>query len=291
LNLALFIQCLLNGVMIGGMYALVASGFTLILGVMKIFNFAQGQFYMLGAFIAYAVAVVLGLPYYIALILALVSMMILGILLYVGLIRWTYTSFLRTILGTLAFSTIAAQSSLLNFGLRSKVMPAVIPTIISVSNIKVPGGKLFIIGVAVIVMIGLYYFMNMKVGKAMQAVAESRDIASLQGINPRRIFWLTMGIGCGLCGIAGALIAPVNGASARMGSDIFIMALLVVMMGGMGSVTGALIAAFVIGIIESFAYQFVSQLNMVVIFAFLAVLIYFRPGGILGKPLPLPTGE
>jgi branched-chain amino acid transport system permease protein len=277
--------------MIGGMYALVASGFTLILGVMKIFNFAQGQFYMLGAFIAYAVAVVLGLPYYIALILALVSMMILGILLYVGLIRWTYTSFLRTILGTLAFSTIAAQSSLLNFGLRSKVMPAVIPTIISVSNIKVPGGKLFIIGVAVIVMIGLYYFMNMKVGKAMQAVAESRDIASLQGINPRRIFWLTMGIGCGLCGIAGALIAPVNGASARMGSDIFIMALLVVMMGGMGSVTGALIAAFVIGIIESFAYQFVSQLNMVVIFAFLAVLIYFRPGGILGKPLPLPTGE
>jgi branched-chain amino acid transport system permease protein len=170
-------------------------------------------------------------------------------------------------------------------------MPAVIPSVISVSNITIPGGKLFIIVVAVIIMIGLYFFMNMKIGKAIQAVAENRDIASLQGINPRRIFWLTMAVGCGLCGIAGGLIAPVLGASARMGSDIFIMALLVVLVGGMGSISGALIAAFVIGIIESFAYQIVGQLNLVVIFIFLAIITYFRPGGLLGKPLPLPTGE
>jgi branched-chain amino acid transport system permease protein len=100
-----------------------------------------------------------------------------------------------------------------------------------------------------------------------------------------------MGVGCGLSGIAGGLIAPVLCASAVMGEHIFIMALLVVAIGGMGSMAGALLASFVIGIVESFAYQFVGELNLVVIFVLLAVIIYFRPGGLLGKPLPIPTGE
>ncbi len=291
MNLSLFVQCLVNGIMIGGVYALVASGFTLILGVMKIFNFAQGQFYMLGAFVAYGVAVSLGLPYVFALIISIVSMGLLGVLVYIGIIRWTYSGFFQTVMATFAFSTIAKQGSLLTFGYREKVLPAVVRGVIEVSNVTVPGGKLFIIFVAILVMVSMHYFLKLKVGTSMRAVAESMDVASLQGINPTRIFYLTMGIGCGLSGIAGGLIAPVFCASVLMGERIFIMALLVVAIGGMGSMTGALLASFVIGVVESFAYQFVGELNLVAIFILLAVIIYFRPGGLMGKPLPIPTAE
>ena len=291
MDLNLFVQCLVNGIMIGGIYALVASGFTLILGVMKIFNFAQGQFYMLGAFVTYGVSVGLGLPYLVALIISIMSMGVLGILVYIGIIRWTYSGFFQTVLATVAFSTIAKQTSLLTFGYREKVLPAVVRGIINVSGVTISGGKLFIILVAILIMVSLHYFMKRKVGTSMRTVAESSEVASLLGINPTRIFWLTMGVGCGLSGIAGGLIAPALCASAVMGDHIFIMALLVVAIGGMGSMPGALLASFVIGVVESFAYQFVGELNLVVIFILLAVIIYFRPGGLLGKPLPIPTGE
>jgi branched-chain amino acid transport system permease protein len=258
---------------------------------MKIFNFAQGQFYMLGAFVTYGVSVALGMPYLVALIISILSMGVLGILVYIGIIRWTYSGFFQTVLATVGFSTIAKQTSLLTFGYREKVLPAVVRGIINVSDVTLSGGKLFIIFVAILIMVSLHFFMKRKVGTSMRTVAESIDVASLLGISPTRIFWLTMGIGCGLSGIAGGLIAPVLCASVLMGEHIFIMALLVVAIGGMGSMTGALLASFVIGIVESFAYQFVGELNLVAIFILLAVIIYFRPGGLLGKPLPIPTAE
>jgi len=122
----------------------------------------------------------------------------------------------------------------------------------------------------------------------MPAAAENRDVASLQGINPKRVFWVTMSVGCGLCGIAGALVVPVLAASGTMGSTIFIKALLVVLVGGTGSMSGALLAAFIVGIAESYAFHFFGHLGLLVIFVLVAVLIFFRPGGLLGKPLPVP---
>ena len=291
MDIALFIQVLVNGIVCGGVYALVASGFTLILGVMRIFNFAQGEFYMLGAFATYGIAVALGLPYVVALLITFVAMGVLGVLVYIGIIRWTYAGFFHTVLATIAFGTIATQSSLLTYGYREKVMAPVLPGTLVVADITLPWGKILIIGLAIVVMVALYYFMKLKLGTAMRAVAENADVASLQGINTRYIFWLTMGIGCALSGIAGGLVAPVLAASVEMGHRIFIRALLVVFVGGMGSMTGALLAALIIGIIESFGYQFIGELNMLAIFGVLAILIYFRPGGLLGKPLPIPEAE
>ena len=291
MDAGLLIQCLVNGLMIGGIYALVASGFTLILGVMKIFNFAQGQFYMLGAFVAYGLCDALGLPHLAALVATMFAMGALGILVYIGIIRWTYSGFFHTILATSAFSAIAKNGALLTFGYRDKVLHGVIPGVLRVSRITVAWDKLFIIFVAIAIMAGLHFFMKRKTGTAMRAVAEHMDVARLQGINPTRIFWLTMGVGCGLSGIAGGLIAPVLCASAHMGDRVFIMALLVVSIGGMGSMSGALLAAFLIGVVESYSYQFAGELNLVIIFALLAVIIYIRPGGLVGRPLPIPGGE
>ncbi len=289
MSVSLFFQILANGLMAGGMYALVASGLTLTLGVMKIFNFAQGHFYMLGAFLTFAVTVALGLPYPVALLAALLSMALLGVLFYFGLIhRPMAQGFFTTMLITVFFAQIISQVSLLTFAEQQKAVPAVVPGSFSIGEVTFIYGKLLVIGCAIVIMLALYYFMKTKIGTAMKAAAENREVASLQGINATQIFWVTMAVGCGLSGIGGAIIAPVLGCQLVMGQNIFMRCLLVLMVGGMGSMSGALIAGFLVGIVESFAFQFVGSLNLIVILVCVGILMYFRPGGLLGQPLPVP---
>jgi branched-chain amino acid transport system permease protein len=288
-NLDLFLQIVVNGLMSGGVYALVASGFTLILGVMQVFNFAQGQFYMMGAYLAVAVVSALGLPYPIAILASLLAMAILGVLLHVAVVQWTLPAgFFNTMLVTIAFGTIVTQAATLTFGYREAVMRPVLPGTTKLGSISLNNGKLLVIAGAIMVMVALYLFMKTKIGVSMRAAAENRDVASLQGINPRRIFWTTMAVGCGLCGVAGALTAPVLAASSSMGNNVMIKAMLVVLVGGSGSMSGALVAAFLVGIVESIAFQFVGQQSLIAIFALVAILVFLRPGGLLGKPLPIP---
>jgi branched-chain amino acid transport system permease protein len=283
------LQLLINGVMLGGLYALVASGFTLILGVIQVFNFAQGQFYMLGAFITFGAAVSLGLPYYLAVVIAVLGVGLLGILVYFGILHWTMkTGFLPTMLVTVALSNIINQAFPLAFGYDERVIPAVIPGDVYLAGMRISSGRLLVIGAAIVVLVGLYYFMRSKFGTVMTAAAEDREVAGLQGINARTVFWMAMGIGCALCGVAGALIVPVLSATNTMGDTMFMKALLVVMIAGTGSMAGALVAALLVGIIESVAFQYLGQLSVLVVLVFVAILMFFKPGGLFGKPFPIP---
>lgn len=289
MTLRLFMQLLVNGLMSGGIYAMVASGFTLILGVMQVFNFAQGQFYMLGAFLTWAIVSVLGLPYIVGILASLVLIAVLGIIFHFVVIKWTLPSgFFHTMLVTVAFSTLIGQLSLNTFAFNPQVVSPIIPGSLNIGEVRITWSMILVIAGSIVVMVALYYFMKTRIGTAMLAAAENRDVAGLQGINANRIFWITMAVSAGLCGIAGSLVVPVLGASSDMGSNVFIEAMLVILIGGSGSMTGALLAAFIVGIIESFAFQYVGTMNLLVIFGFTAILMYFRPGGLLGKPLPIP---
>ncbi|MGD0915390.1 MAG: branched-chain amino acid ABC transporter permease [Thermodesulfobacteriota bacterium] len=289
MSLELFVQLLVNGLMSGGMYALVASGFTLILGVIQVFNFAQGEFYMLGAFITYGVVSALGLPYPVAIVAALLGVAILGVLFHFAVIQRTMLhGFFHTMLVTVAFGSLVNQTSLLTFGFRNQVVPPVFSGTVTVGGLTLNPGKLLVIAGALVVMMALYYFMKTKMGTAMLAATENREVAGLQGINAKKVFWITMGVGSALCGVAGALVVPVLSASTTMGANVFTRSMLVVLVGGTGSMAGALLAAFLVGILESFAFQFVGQFSLLAIFVFVAVLMFFRPGGLLGKPLPIP---
>ncbi len=289
MSVSLFFQLLINGLMAGGMYALVASGLTLTLGVMKIFNFAQGHFYMLGAFLTYGVSVAMGLPYYLAIVAAFVCIAVIGILFYFGFLHTTMLKgFFTSMLITVFAATIIQQISLLTFAEQEKAIPSVAPGSFHIGDVSVSWGKFVVIISAIVIMIILFYFMKTKIGTAMNAAAENRDVARLQGINATRIFWMTMAVGCGLSGLGGAVVAPVMGAYLLMGSNVFMRALLVLMVAGMGSMGGALIAGFLVGIVESFAFQYFGSLNMVVIFICVAILTYIRPGGLFGKPMPVP---
>jgi branched-chain amino acid transport system permease protein len=288
-DLALFLQLVVNGLMSGGIYALIAAGFTLILGVIQVFNFSQGQFYMLGAYVTFGIVTSLGLPYPVGILASLVAMFLFGILFHFVFVKWTLPhGFFHTMLVTVAFSTMVGQASFLTFASDQKLVDPVIPGAINVGGITLNNGKLLVIAGAIIVMVVLYYFMKTKIGTAMLAAAENKEVAQLQGINASRVFWVTMAVGCGLCGIAGSLIVPVLSATNSMGITAFVRSMLVVLIGGTGSMSGALLAAFLVGIVESFAFQYVGQLSLVAVFAFAAVLLFFRPGGLLGKPLPIP---
>jgi branched-chain amino acid transport system permease protein len=288
-DLALMLQLTVNGLMSGGIYALIASGFTLILGVIQVFNFSQGQFYMLGAYVTFGIVTSLGLPYPVGMLAALVAMFLLGILFHFVIVQWTLPhGFFHTMLVTVAFSTMVGQASFLTFASDQGLVEPVIPGTLNIGGITLNNGKLLVIAGAIVVMVALYYFMRTKIGTAMLAAAENKEVAQLQGINSKRVFWVTMAVGCGLCGIAGSLIAPVLSATNTMGINAFVRSMLVVLIGGTGSMAGALMAAFIVGIVESFAFQYIGQLSLVAIFAFAAVLLFFRPGGLLGKPLPIP---
>jgi len=289
LDLSLFFQLVVNGLMSGGIYALIASGFTLILGVIQVFNFSQGQFYMLGAYCTFGIVTSLGLPYPLGVLASLAAMLLLGILFHFVIVQWTLPhGFFHTMLVTVAFSTMVGQASFLTFASDQGLVEPVIPGTLNIHGITLNNGKLLVIGGAIVVMVVLYYFMKTRIGTAMLAAAENNEVAQLQGINAKRIFWVTMAVGSGLCGIAGSLIVPVLSATNNMGMNAFIRSMLVVLIGGTGSMSGALMAAFMVGIVESFAFQYVGQLSLVAIFAFAAVLLFFRPGGLLGKPLPIP---
>lgn len=244
---------------------------------------------MLGAFVCYGVCVSLGLPYLLALLISFLVIALLGVLFYFGVIHTTMSQgFFTTMLITVFMSTIIQQISLLTFAEQEKAVPPVVPGSLHMGSIIVSWGKLLVILCAIIIMIALYYFMKTKIGTAMNASAENRDIAKLQGINATRVFWVTMAVGCGLSGIGGAIIVPVTGAYLAMGTNVFMRALLVLMVGGMGSMSGALLAGFLIGIVESFTFQYFGSLNMVAMLVCVGILTFFRPGGLLGKPMPIP---
>jgi len=288
MDVGLFFQCLVNGLAIGGIYAVVASGFTLVLGTMKIFNFAQGEFYMLGAFVAYAVCEVLHLNFVIALIAALLAMALLGVVLQRFIIRYTYGGFFHTVLATIAFGMIIRQTTVITFGKTDRFVYPLVKGRIEIGDIMMANDKLLLIFLGIALIVLLHYFLKLKLGKAMRAVTEDQETAGLQGINARQIFLITMALGCGLAGISGAVIAPVLAATADMGHAIFIKILLVIIIGGMGSMPGALVAAFLIGLIESFGYQFFGGYNELILLCCLLPLLYFRPGGLLGRPLAIP---
>lgn len=288
MSLELFLQCLVNGFAIAGIYAVVASGFTLVLGVMKIFNFAHGEFYMVGAFLTYALCEAFHLPYVLAIVAAFIVMGLLGIVVQHFVIRRTYAGFFHTILATIAIGMVLTQSAVLSFGKTDRFMTPVVKGLTNVGGTVIPNDKLLLILISLIFIVGLYYIMKLKVGKAMRAVAEDQETSELQGINARWIFLVTMAVGCGLAGVAGAVMIPVLGATAAMGYSIFIRVLIIIIIGGMGSMPGALLAALLVGLIESFGFQFLGAFNEILLLGLLVPLLLLRPGGLLGRPLAIP---
>ena len=294
MTVSLFVQMLVNGLAMGMLYILVVLGFDLILRVTNIFNFAHGEFYMLGAYALYFTCVVLQLPFLLALVLSIIALALLGGICYIGVFQWVQRRFkpgmpftyllLTSAMASIGLRMIFSQGALVSFGTTARAVPSFFPQMISIGDVSIPAEKLATIVIGLIVLGCLYFLMfKTKLGKSMRAVSLDAVASSLQGINPSRTYLFGFVVGCGLCGIAGGIIAPIFAVTTDMAGHMLFLALLVMLLGGIGSYRGAILGGVIVGLVLSFGYHFIGGFSELFLFISAIVLLIFRPGGILGE--------
>ena len=287
MDLSFYIQLLLNGVVIGVIYALVAMGLSLIFGVLEIVNFAHGEFYMLGAMLAYFLSMNVGLGYWPAMLVVTAVAVALGYVLYEALLgSLRGQSFERSILLTLGLSMVLQNGAVFLF----TTTPRMMQTRYSYSNVivgdvRVSVMRLFALALGLLAFAALYLILyRTRVGRAMRGVAQNREAALMVGIDPRAVSRLAVAIGIGLSGLAGAALAPVYAVHPLMGFSFVFKAFAIIIIGGLGNISGAAIAAVALGILESVAGGFLP-LVMADALAFIAMIaiLLLRPQGLFGR--------
>ncbi len=291
-----FVNTLLNGCTLAGLYFLVASGFTLVFGLMRNVNLAHGSMYLLGAYIGYEVAEASG-SWFLGLAIAFISIALSGALLQIFVFRRMEGDDLRQTLVTIGISIIAADLMLAIwtgttyqfqppewlFGAATLPVVSVIKSSGAAVYIKYPVYRLTVLAVAVAVGIGLWLFLNRtRIGMMIRAGVNDRDMLAATGVNVQMVFALVFAIGAGLAGFAGVIGG--TALSIAPGEDIryLLASLIVVIVGGLGSVTGAAIGALLIGLAEQFGLAYFPTYGVVLTFLIMVVVLAVRPQGIMG---------
>ena len=287
MDLSFCLQLLLNGIVIGVIYALVAMGLSLIFGVLEIVNFAHGEFYMLGAMLAYFLTMNAGLGYWTTILVVTAVAVGLGYVLYEALLGSLQgEGFERSILLTLGLSMVLQNGAVFVFTTTPKMMQTRYSySNVSLGDLRVPVMRLLALGLGLLAFGALYLILyRTRVGKAMRGVAQNRDAALMVGIDPRAVSRLAVAIGVGLSGLAGAALAPVYAVHPLMGFSFVFKAFAIIIIGGLGNVAGAAIAAVGLGVLESFVGGF-FPLVMVDALAFTSMIaiLLLRPQGLFGR--------
>lgn len=285
--MSLFIAQLLNGLQIGSIFALVALGYSMVYGIILLLNFAHGDIIMIGAYMTYYAIVSFSLPPLAAVLLAVVVSTALGVVIekvaYTPLRSAPRLSLLITAIG---ISFLLQNGAQLLFGADSKSIPPLITGTLSVGGISISYTAIVTILVSVIAM-GVLTFLvqGTKMGKAMRAVSEDMGAAQLMGININRTVSFTFAVGSALAGIGSVLyICAYPQASPTMGSMLGLKAFVAAVLGGIGSIPGAMIGGFLIGMIEALVSAVgLSVWKDGVVFAILIIVLLVKPTGILGK--------
>ncbi|MEP0155598.1 branched-chain amino acid ABC transporter permease [Pseudophaeobacter sp.] len=280
-------QLVLNGVVIGLTYALIAVGLSLIFGVMEIVNFAHGQVYMLGATMMLTGVTVLGLGYFPAVLLATLAVAVTGLLLYATVLRHLRQGeFERGIILTIGIGMVLQNGITYLFGAQPRVVDTEFSFIyLNMGGLRMDLMRLLTIGLSALAMGGLYLLLqHSRIGKAMRAFAQNREAAFMVGIRPAVIAGTAVSLGIGLAGLAGASLAPVFTVHPAMGIPILFKAFAIVIIGGLGHIPGAVLAAVLIGVTESLVGGFGSvALQDAVAFLAMIAILMARPEGLFGK--------
>jgi branched-chain amino acid transport system permease protein len=283
----LLTQLLANGIIIGATYALIAIGLTLIFGMMRVVNFAHGEFYMLGAYIAVSATGDLGLSYFLSVPLAVVLIGVLGWVFERILLRpLRGADILSTALVTIGLSIFLQNTVLTIWGPKpGYVADPFGDRTVQIAGLAVTEVRLFTLAVAVVVMVLLGLVIKYtKLGRTMRATFQDRDTAALQGIEVERIFSASFVLGVGLASIAGALLAAVFVVSPDMGNMANLKSFAVVILGGLGNIPGAIFGGFVLGLAESLATGYISTgYKDGVSFLILILVLMVRPYGLFGR--------
>lgn len=288
MDATLLAQGALNGIMLGISYALVALGLSLIFGIMRIVNFAHGEMFMLGGYITYYLFGVYGVNYFATLVIAVLIIGLLGVILEKAIFRPLTNrpeAALTSLIAAVGLAWVFQMLAMIFFGEQDKDIPTVFKGIIRFGGMMITWERFaaILIGIGLVLLLNLF-LLKTKFGKAIRAVAEDEEAAALQGIQVARISSLSFGIGTGLAAAAGAIIAPIFIVSPSMGGEVILKAFLVVILGGMGSIPGAMLGGLLLGFLESYGGLFFSVPVMsVMTFTLIILILIVRPQGLLGR--------
>ncbi len=276
-----------NGLSVGSIYLLAGLGLALSFGLMRVINMAHGEIVMFGGYIAYLTMSVvpgpLALPA--AILAAFIGAGVLGALLEVGLIKRLADRPLDTLLATWGVSLIAQQAARDMFGATgvSVTAPAWLNGALAIGGMSLPFTRLFIVLIAVLALGGLAVFLKTtSVGLLVRAVNQDRPTASAMGVSVRRVDMLVFALGAAVAGVAGVVLALLGPVTPTVGQGYIVTAFLVVIMGGLGSITGTAIAAVLLGLVSALAQIFVDvSFAQVIMLLFVIVFLQFRPQGVV----------
>lgn len=284
--MTLFLQQLVNGIALGSVYGLVALGLTLVFGVLRVPNFAHGALYMVGAYVTYVLLTSYGVPYVAAIAGSAVVLALVGVLLerlvFHPLRDMPHTHAMIGAIGVLLFLTSGAQ---ILFGADFRQLPTPFGGDVSLFGLGVTQQRLVVIVASLAVMAGLYYFLKKTVpGQTIEAIEQDRVGAALVGIDAGRVSMMTFAISAALAAVAASLIAPINLVYPTMGDVVNLKAFAIVILGGMGSVPGAIVGGFVLALAETFGATYISsEFGDLVGFIFLVLVLAVRPTGLFSK--------
>jgi branched-chain amino acid transport system permease protein len=281
---ALLVQSAIIGVSIGSIYILMALGLTLMFGMMHIINFAHGAVYMLGAFVIYYVFFQAGAPYFVAFVLAMILLGLFGYLIERTIYRPIKGGIEPTLVALLALTTFLQAAGYPVFGQLDKHVPPVFAGTKNILGVMISIERLMIIPVAGALVVGLYLFINKtRLGGAMRAIEQDREAAALQGVNVDRINGLAFAVGFALAAAAGALMAPIFKLDPMMGEQPLLKAFIIIILGGLGSIPGAILGGIMLGLIDSIvATALGAEPAFLLSFVFIILVLLFKPTGLFG---------
>jgi len=285
-------QVLVNGLYLGAQYALIALGLTLIFSLMNVLNFAHGQMYVLGGFVTYTVVAQFGLPFIVGLLASGVALAIIGALVERFLFRSVIRNSKReesTMLLAAGIAFFLDAVILLVFGEKQRGLPKIVDGVLNWDFIIIMPYDRILIGVLALALVAVFilFMQHSKTGRAMRALAQDKVAARLMGVDVDRYSMIGFALGAMLAGIVGGLLVTITGINLGMGGPTSIKAFMMIMIGGAGVISGAILGGFILGMMESVGLTLLAssgEITYLAIFASLMVFLALRPQGLMGKP-------
>lgn len=285
MTVELLLQTIVNATYAASYMALIAVGLVLIFGVMGVINFAHGELYMAGAYAVVALYAELGMPFFVAVAVGLIFVGLLGLLMEYGLFRPLRDNPLGGLIASIGFLLILQTVAVLGFGVHMEhVPPSTQGKIVFGDGVVLTYQRLYVILAAIALLSALWLFLRKsKFGWALRACAQDREAAALQGMSINHTARLAMFIGAALAGVAGALTAPLVSPTPFMGHSVIVTAFIIIIVGGIGSLEGAVLAAILYGFVHTFVTTIYdgTLANIVGLLLMLVVLIV-KPTGLFG---------
>lgn len=282
---ALLTQAVINGLILGMLYMLMAVGFTMAFGIMRVVNFAHGEFYMVGAYGAFFLVTAWGVPFLPALVGAGLATAALGAVLERTIFQRFYGDELNGMIVALGVSIILQNVALLIWGPSARTLETPFAGVIAVGPLMLSQERLFALGCAIVVFVVFWsVMMHTQVGRAIRALAQDKEVALMQGVRANRIYPLAFAMAVGLAAVAGALMAPIFSVSPYAGVAPMLKAFVVVILGGLGSIPGAVVGGLLLGLVESLAGTLLGATTADMLQLALVIgILLFRPWGLLGR--------